>query len=163
MREPMKRTLHSAVLTLAVIFSAAYSCHSQNGPTLPTAVLTWTNPANPGLTANCVYRSTGAGSVPAPPAIFCSKTPVLTYTDTTVAGATTYNYAVTAQIGTAEGAYSNVEPAVVPAQPGAPVQNAPTVTKNEESKGPNLETKVVWLHVPQDGKFYIWTPGPKDK
>lgn len=140
----MRRVFQSFALGIFVMFATSFSC-GQNGPTVPQANLSWTQSVTPGITANCVYRCTGASCVPGPPAIFCSTAPITSYVDTTVAASATYNYAITAQVGKAESGYSNVEPAIIPANPSAPVQNSPTVAKNEPSDKPgNLEAKVIW-------------------
>jgi hypothetical protein len=109
-------------ITCFVLFCCAYSC-GQNGPTPPSVVLTWTQSTGPGtITANCVYRGATAGNYTLP-ALFCSTTPITTYTDTTVTRGTTYNYAVTAKVGATEGGYSNNAAAAVPLAPAPPVLN----------------------------------------
>jgi len=115
----MKRLILAIVVTL---FCCAYSC-GQNGPTVPSVTLQWTQSTTTGITANCVYRSTGSGTTPAPPAIFCSTAPITSYVDTTVTVGTVYVYAVTAQASGAESAYSTpVTTAAIPANPN-PVTN----------------------------------------
>jgi len=93
-------------------------------------VLTWTQSSTPGVTGNCIYRGTVSGTYSLPGT--CIK-PGTTYTDSTPVAGTTYYYAVTAQVGGAESAYSIPAQVVVPANPNAPTGlTAPTVTKNYE-------------------------------
>jgi hypothetical protein len=113
----MKRILQSISLMIFVMSATSWSC-GQNGPTPITAVLTWTQAqptATSGpVTGNCIYRGTSA-NVYAIPALSCSATPITTFIDSTVAGGTTYHYAVTAHFGTPEGPYSNDGPFTAPA------------------------------------------------
>jgi fibronectin type 3 domain-containing protein len=140
----MRKAIQSCALAVVVVFSTAYSCQSQTGPSQPTVSLAWTQSTATGVTANCVYRSVGASSVPAPPAIYCSPTPVTAYTDATVSANTTYVYAVTAKVGQTESSYSNTATAVVPANPPAPSGlQAPQVTKVEH-QGLDLQARVEW-------------------
>src|SRR5271170_3883533 len=140
------------LLTAPLMFLALmYSCHAQNGPTQPTVALTWTQSNSTGITENCIYRSTGGGTTPAPPAIFCSLTPITTYTDSTVAANTTVVYAVTAKVGQTESGYSVTAQAVIPANPNPPTGlTAPTITKNlQPNINPSsLEAIVVWKEAP---------------
>lgn len=123
----MKTLLRVVLLVIVTVFTVAYSC-GQNGPTVPSVALSWTQSTSSGVTANCVYRSTGASSTPAPPAIYCSTAPVTTYTDTTVAASTTYVYAVTAKAGSTESAYSGTATAAIGAPPSAPTSlTTPTI------------------------------------
>lgn len=105
----MRRFLETISLALFVFSTCSWSC-AQQGPTQPTAILTWTQAASTGtsgpVTGNCVYRGSAAGTY-ALPAIFCSTAPITTYTDNTVVTGQTYHYAVTAHFGPAEGPYSN--------------------------------------------------------
>lgn len=108
------------------ILLMAFACQGQNGPTPvppPSVTLTWVQSGTVGVTKNCVYRGAVAG-VYTLPAIFCSATPVLTYTDTGVARGGSYHYAVTAQTGAngqiIESQYSGDVVAVVPAGVSAP-------------------------------------------
>lgn len=112
-----------SVLPFALLLLAA-ACNAQNGPTAASTVtLSWTQSTAPGVTHNCVYRGNSAG-VYTLPALFCSDTPVTTYTDTSVTPGTSYHYAVTAQVGAigsiAESPYSSDAVAVMPKIPGAP-------------------------------------------
>jgi len=111
----------------ALLVICAASAFGQNGPTQPTVSLKFNQSPLTGITANCFYRSTGAGTTPAPPAIYCSTAPVTSYTDPTVSANTTYVYAVTAKVGATESAYSSPATAVVPANP-APPSGLTTVT-----------------------------------
>ena len=145
----MKRFAQSFVLAVFTMFSLGLTCNAQNGPTQLQVVLNWTQSTTVGVTANCVYRSTGTGSVPAPPAIFCSTAPITTYTDSSVAANTTDVYAVTAKVGQTESGYSNTATAVVPANPNAPSGlQAPTVTENRQNglgmQANTLQAKVEW-------------------
>jgi hypothetical protein len=111
------------------LFFAFYSCHSQTGPTQPSVALSWTQSTSTGVTANCVYRGAASG----------------TYTIPAAAAATTYWYAVTAKVGSAESAYSTPLEVIVPANPNAPTGlTAPTVTKNEQPDKTDLQAKVIW-------------------
>ena len=112
----MKKLLCLPILILL----CAFSCHAQNGPTVPSVVLSWTQSTTTGVTGNCVYRSLGSGTTPAPPAIFCSTTAITTYTDTTVTVGDVYVYAVTALANGAESAYSaTFTTPAIPADPNA--------------------------------------------
>lgn len=142
----MKRFAHSIALTIFVLLSTAYSCHSQEGPSRPTVTLTFTQSTTTGITANCWYRSTT--STPTLPGT-CSTAPVTTFTDSTPAAGTTYTYWVTAQVGATESAYSTPLSVPVPANPGAPTNlNAPTVTKNEGPQPSNVTASVLWVPRP---------------
>ena len=127
------KILGRITFALAVLLtSVGATC--QNGPNTPapSVVLTWTQAASPNVTANCVYRGTVADTYTLP-AIYCSTSPITTYTDTTVVRGTTYHYAVTAKYGTTtESGYSNDATAAVPTYP-APTLGAPTETKLEKS------------------------------
>lgn len=116
----MKKLSLLFVCTIGVLITTAYSCNAQNGPTQqgpPSATLNWTQSVTSGITGNCVYRGSIAGTY-ALPAIFCSTAPITSYKDTTVVRGQTYHYAVTAQTGTgatlAESVYSNDVTAVIP-------------------------------------------------
>jgi hypothetical protein len=133
------------LFAICLLFGFTYSCHGQQGPTQPSVSLSWTQSNTPGVTANCVYRSTGAGTTPAPPAIFCSTTPVTSYIDNGVTANTTYVYAATAKIGSTEGAYSNDVTAAIPISPNAPNLNPPSETgESKPGKEPNLQAVVRW-------------------
>jgi hypothetical protein len=138
------RVLSCISLLFLTLFTCAYSC-GQNGPTQPSVVLTWTQSATSGVTANCVYRSTGSGTTPAPPAIYCSTAAITTYTDTSVAASTNYVYAVTAKVGATEGGYSNTASAAIPAAPAAPssLTTSDIVAQNKKPSG-TLQAKVAW-------------------
>ena len=132
------------------LFFAFYSCHSQTGPTQPSVALSWTQSTSAGVTAHCVYRGAVSGTYTIP-ALFCSTAPITTYTDSTAAAATTYWYAVTAKVGSAESAYSSPLQVIVPANPNAPTGLAsPTVTENKAPApstligAGNLQAKVIW-------------------
>ena len=138
------------VLSLPILFFAMmFSCQAQNGPTQPSVLLTWTQSATPGVTANCVYRGTTAG-VYALPAIFCSTAPITSYKDTSVQRGQTYQYGVTAKISATEGPYSNNVQAVIPQAPAAPALNTPSTITDITKSSPltprvsNLEAKVEW-------------------
>lgn len=137
----MKKIYCLLLLPVCLVLTA-YSC-GQNGPTIPSATLSWTQSTTPGVTANCVYRGTTAGTYQKP-ALFCSTAPITTYTDLTVQRSTTYHYAVTAQIGLVEGPYSNDAVAAIPAAPAAPTVNPPQVTKLEPGPAPKLTVSVGW-------------------
>jgi fibronectin type 3 domain-containing protein len=128
------KLLGRIAFALAVMFtSVGATC--QNGPTAPSVQLTWTQGTpSASITANCVYRGTVAGTY-ALPAIYCSTTPITTYTDITVTRGTTYHYAVTAKAGTTESGYSNDASATVPTAPGAPVLGLPTESKLKNDPG----------------------------
>jgi hypothetical protein len=114
----MRYKIKLVIMTGMLAFASAL--WGQNGPTLPTVTLKFVQSTSTGITGNCIYRATGATSIPAPPAIFCSTSPIVTWTDTTVAPSTTYVYAVTAKAGAAESAYSNSTTAITPANPNPP-------------------------------------------
>jgi hypothetical protein len=108
-----------------LFFTLGVHCHGQNGPTVPSVILTWTQgvaPSGVTVTANCVYRSTGTGTTPTPPAIFCSTSPITTYTDTSVTVGTVYVYAVTARgSNNTESTYSaTVTTPAIPSNVAAP-------------------------------------------
>ena len=113
---------------LACVVMAASALVAQNGPTQYQVLAKFTQSTMTGVTANCIYRSTGAATKPVPPALYCSTTPITSYTDTTVAAGTTYVYAVTAKVGTAESGYSALATAPVPANPSAPTGPTTTTT-----------------------------------
>jgi len=128
----MKRALQSFALAVFTVLTMGPACPAQNGPTMPSVVLTWTQSSSTGVTKNCIYRGTVAGTYGT--AISCIPVGT-TYTDSGPVAGTTYFYAVTAQVGSAESAYSLPAQVVVPANPNAPTNlNAPTVTKNELPK-----------------------------
>jgi len=136
----MNRVLQSFILLVFVALSSAYTC-GQNGPSQPSVALTWIQSTSSGVTANCVYRSTGSGSTPAPPAIYCSTAAITTWTDSTVSASTTYVYAVTAKVGSTESAYSTTATAAIPAAPAAPTDlTTPTIIAG------NLGARIVWSH-----------------
>ena len=130
-----------SILVFTLLFSG-YAC-SQNGPTTASVALSWTQSTSAGVTANCVYRGSVAGTY-AKPALFCSTAPITSYVDTSVARGSTWHYSVTAQAGALEGSYSNDVTAAVPLAPAAPTVNNPTYTKLEKSEKPVLTAKVVW-------------------
>ena len=141
----MNRIFQSFALTFFVLFCTSWSC-GQNGPTQPSVVLNWTQSATTGVTGNCIYRGTVA-KVYAMPALFCSTAPSVTYTDTTVARGTTYYYAVTAQAGKIESAYSNeaVAPVILVSPPtGAGSTESKLILPLENSSGLVLQAKVRW-------------------
>jgi fibronectin type 3 domain-containing protein len=121
-----KPFFHATLLACLLCFASSLAC-GQNGPTQPSVMLAWTQSDSPGVTANCVYRGT-ASKTYALPALFCSATPIVTYTDTMVTRGTTYYYAVTAQFGKAESAYSNEVAALVP------VMDPPTGNGSKQTK-----------------------------
>jgi cellulose 1,4-beta-cellobiosidase len=128
----MKTIARILLVILAATLLPAATCHAQNGPTPPSVKLSWTQSTAPGVTANCVYRGAAAGTY-ALPALYCSTIAIATYTDTTVTRGTTYHYAVTAQVGSQESAYSNDATAVVPATITPPtVQTPPVETKLDD-------------------------------
>jgi hypothetical protein len=150
----MKRFLQSFTLAVFTMFSMGLTCHAQQGPTQPTVVLTWTQSTTAGITGNCVYRGTVSGTYSLPG--ICFK-PGTTYTDTTPTPGTTYYYAVTAQAGAAESAYSVPAQVAVPANPNAPTGlTAPTVTWNKPldihgtNDAMNLQARVELVKRPQD-------------
>lgn len=104
-------------LALLAIFLAV-PVFAQNGPTPPSAALTWTQGGGCTITANCIYRCSGAACNPAPPAIFCSVVPITSWSDTTLLRGTVYFYAVTAKCGGTESNYSGAlqvtSPAITP-------------------------------------------------
>jgi chitinase len=127
----MRRIAQTLLLAAFTMFATAYSC-GQNGPTQPTVVLTWTQSTTAGVTKNCIYRGTVSGQYSLPGTCIPVAT---TYTDTTPVAGTTYFYAVTAQVGAAESAYSTPANVPVPANPNAPTSLTPaTVTKSEFPK-----------------------------
>ncbi len=139
----MKSLIRTLVATLALTCLTAYSC-GQNGPTTPSVALTWTQSTSTGVTANCIYRGTVAGTYTLP-ALYCSTAPITSYTDTTVVRGSAYHYAVTAQVGTEESAYSNDAAAAVPAI-NPPTLGTPKETKLTEpgDKGLFLTAKVIY-------------------
>jgi hypothetical protein len=126
------RKLHIVIIVLITgILNCGYSC-AQNGPTPHKVVLTWTQSTSPNITGNCVYRGSKAGTYTLP-ALFCSTTPITTFTDTSVVSGQVWDYAVTAQqtvTGTIqESAYSNDVQVVIPG-PNAPNMGPPTNAKS---------------------------------
>lgn len=140
----MKRLLLNTLLFAFTLLTCSFTCTAQNGPTQPTVALTWTQSTSTGVTANCVYRGSAAGTYILP-AIFCSTAPITSYIDSTVVASTTYHYAVTAKVGSTESGYSNDVTAAVPASPNAPVLNTPTETGKIESPGQGLVAEVKWV------------------
>src|SRR5580698_10003059 len=144
----MKHLLQSLALTFFVMFTTSFSC-AQNGPTQPSVVLTWTQSVTPGVTANCVYRGTVSKTYTMP-ALFCSATPIITYTDLTVVRGNTYYYVVTAKLGAVESGYSNEVDPTVP-QVAPPTGNGSQETKllpppRLKNHAPEIElqARVVW-------------------
>lgn len=128
-----------------MLFAAVYSC-GQNGPTKPSVVLSWTQSITPGITANCIYRGSVSGQYTIP-ALYCSTTPIVTYTDATVARGGTYYYAMTARLNAIESGYSNEVAAAVPtiAPPtGAGAQETKLRPPVLHQDKPVLTAKVVW-------------------
>lgn len=120
--------LRSILVLPLMYFAVAFACQAQQGPSpTPTVVLSWTQSTSAGVLRNCIYRGTDGPSQYTLPAIFCSATPITTYTDTNVTRGQAYRYAVTSQTGTlgsiAESQYSSEVAVTVP-----PVPNAPTGT-----------------------------------
>lgn len=117
----MKSIFRSLAMFVLVVVTSGYTCQGQQGPTPPSVSLTWSQgvpPSGKTISFNCVYRGSVA-QVYTIPALFCSSTPISSYTDTSVVRGSTYHYAVTATItGLAESGFSNDAPAAVPAQPG---------------------------------------------
>lgn len=146
----MKKKLVIALTALSSLFLTAFSCQAQNGPTQPSVKLTWTQSTTPGVTANCVYRGSAAGTY-ALPALFCSTAPITSYLDTTVVRGTTYHYAVTAQINATEGGFSNDAVAPVPNAPAPPTNNSPSQITKLEKPGavPVLNAQVIWEKAPE--------------
>lgn len=146
----MKRWFQSFALAVITMFSMGLTCHAQQGPTQPTVVLAWTQSGTPGITKNCIYRGTVSGTYSLPGTCIPAGT---TYTDTSPTPGTTYFYAVTAQVGTTESAYSTPVQAVVPANPSAPTGlTAPTVTgENKEpgDKPAEVVARVEWVKRPR--------------
>jgi fibronectin type 3 domain-containing protein len=140
----MKRLLETLCLAIFVCLSTSWSC-AQNGPTQPSAQLSWTQSTTPGITSNHVYRCTQTGStacVPAPPSIFDSTAAITSYTDSTVQASATYVYAVTASVGTTESPYSNAATAVIPASPNAPSKLAVPVETGDAKPPAGIDDKV---------------------
>jgi len=131
------------------LFMALYSCVAQNGPTQPSVTISFTQSTTPGVTANCLYRSTT--STPVLPGT-CSKVPVTSLTDDTAVAGTNYNYWVTAQVLGAESAYSSPLAVSVPTNPNAPTNLAPqSITKNSPLIGSqvgDLTARVDWIKRP---------------
>jgi hypothetical protein len=135
----MKQILQSIALGLFVMATTSFSC-GQQGPTQPEVVLTWTQSTTPGITKNCVYRGAVSGTYTLPGVCIPAG---VTYTDTTPSAGTTYFYAVTAQVGTTESAYSIPVQVVVPASPNAPTGvTAPTVTGKLSTNPSDIVAKV---------------------
>src|SRR5271155_3809773 len=59
------------------------------------AALTWIQSIDP-VSLNCIARGATSGSESFTSPVFCSTTPITNYTDTTVAGGSTYYYEVDA-------------------------------------------------------------------
>lgn len=142
MKRLLYRGITSCLLSMVVTMACSFTCSAQNGPSTPSVKLTWANTAAPSgqtLAINNLYRCTGASCTPAPPAIFTSASPVLTFTDNAVSAGTSYNYAVTESTevtGTTtpltESGYSNIALAAIPTAPGAPTLGTPATTgKND--------------------------------
>lgn len=134
------------VLLPVTLLMAIYSCNAQNGPTPPSVALSWTQSvgSTKAIAKNCVYRGT-ITKVYALPALYCSTTPVTTYTDLTVKRGTVYFYAVTAQdVNGAESDYSQ-ELAVT-----SPIINAPSglATTLISLVAPNYPHYVAMLQTP---------------
>jgi hypothetical protein len=143
----MKRAAQSFALSLFVMFTAAYSC-GQNGPTQPSVTISYTQSTTPGITANCLYRSTT--STPVLPGT-CSSNAATTLTDSTPTAGTTYNYWVTAQVGATESAYAGPVSVPVPSNPNAPTNpGVKQVTKNDmPGDAPSdIVAKVTWTKRP---------------
>jgi hypothetical protein len=142
----MKLFASSLVIAASLTLLSGYSC-GQNGPTTPSVQLTWMQSTASGVTANCVYRGSASGTYTLP-AIYCSTKPIITYTDTSVTRGTTYHYAITAQVGSTESAYSNDATAAVPLAPSAPVLGTPVETRLRKpmvgEKAPILTAKVIY-------------------
>jgi fibronectin type 3 domain-containing protein len=139
----MRKAIEAIALGLFVMLATSFSC-AQNGPTQPLVTLTWTQSPAPGVTKNCIYRGAVAGTYTLPGTCIPANT---TYTDTTPVAGTTYYYAVTAQVGATESAYSTPLEVVVPANPAAPSGlTAPTVTENKTTRnGPkDVVARVEW-------------------
>lgn len=112
------------ILSILAFSLLSISATCQNGPTKPSVSLSWAQSTATGVTANCIYRGSAAGTYSLP-ALFCSTAPITSYTDTTVSPGTVYHYAVTAQVSTTESQFSNDGLADVPALPAAPTLNTP--------------------------------------
>jgi fibronectin type 3 domain-containing protein len=139
----MRKAIEAIALGLFVMLATSFSC-AQNGPTPASVMLSWTQSPTPGVTKNCIYRGTVSGSYVLPGTCIPATT---TYTDNSVTAGTTYYYAVTAQVGSAESAYSTPAQAIVPANPAAPTGlSTPTVTENKSpgDKPGNVVAKVEW-------------------
>lgn len=119
--------MKSFAICLLLLFVCSFAS-AQNGPTQPSVSLTWQQSTSSGITGNCVYRGTAAGTYTMP-ALFCSKTATTSFTDGTVVRGNTYHYAVTAQQGAAESPYSNDTTAVIATGILPPTLNPPTDTK----------------------------------
>ena len=135
----MKKSLVLGFLLIAPFVAC------QNGPTQPSVQLSWTQSTSSGVTANCIYRGATAGTYTLP-ALFCSASPITTYVDNTVVRGQTYHYAVTAQAGAIESAYSNDATAAIPTAPAPPTGNAPSkITKLEKENRPSdVVATVTW-------------------
>ena len=123
------------LFAICVLFLAATAV-AQNGPTPPSASLTWTQSTTTGIVKNCVYRGTATG-VYTIPALFCSTAPATSFTDLTVVRGSAYHYAVTASTSTTESQYSNDVTATIPAAVVPPVLNTPILTR-AVSPGPGV-------------------------
>lgn len=116
--------------TLLIVLALSFAAVAQNGPTQPSVALSWTQSNSSGVTGNCVYRGVLAGTYTLP-ALFCSTTPITSYTDTTIVRGTTYHFAVTAKIGASESGYSNDILVVSPAINAPSGLNATQIAKNQ--------------------------------
>jgi hypothetical protein len=142
----MKKFIQSLLLSIFVMFTTSWAC-GQNGPTQPQVSLIWVQSDTTGIVKNNVYRCTGVGCIPAPPAIFTSTTPIIAWTDATTQPSTTYGYAVTASTSTTESKYSNIFSIPIPANADAPTNltGSQTVAKGEKGKINSLDAKVIWI------------------
>jgi hypothetical protein len=111
--------------TLALIMLLALLSASAFGQVAHQVTLTWKQsagiltsgnlgwfPLSGGITGNCVYRA--LSSVGPYSRLFCSSSPSITYTDTTVQAGQTYYYAISAVAGSAESGISDPVQAVIP-------------------------------------------------
>jgi hypothetical protein len=112
----MKKALQSLGLFLVVLFGMGFSCSAQNGPSVTSVSLSWTQavaPSGETISGNCVYRGNTVAGVYILPALYCSASPITSYTDTTATPGT-WHYAVTAVASSIESQYSADAIAVVP-------------------------------------------------
>ena len=141
----MRRIIDSILLSVFVLFASSWAC-AQNGPTKPSAILSWTQSVTPNPTANCIYRGSVSGTYTMP-ALYCSPSPITTYVDNTVTRGATYYYAVTTKFGATESGYSNEVEAVFPtiAPPtGAGAQETKLTLPKLDKDAPTLVATVVW-------------------